>query len=207
MDIRYWLRNFLIVGALLGVITLINSVRPFAASESGIFEVGSIVVLAAMLLAWGALALRPLTVAHVQSNALHAFAAVFAAVSFAGIGRETTWGAVYGVSRTTELMLTNISIVIFAAMLLYGLALWVMCTSGRLASARVFFRSRSWGWIAFGLVVFVFADLFEKHLIPVANSGLYEEVLELIAYGSVLLGAMEATRRQKLSPDAAGAAK
>ncbi|WP_039003642.1 hypothetical protein [Falsihalocynthiibacter arcticus] len=163
---------------------------PLNTSEDGFIEEAELFVIIGMVLAWAIAAVKAAR-SHDEFRAgIMAVSLAFTAVSFAGVGRETTWGAIYGLDPATVNVLMMTSAIIVILLLAGAFTLIVTHLKVSKAFLRRFITSRPMGWILCGLILFAIGAAFEENFLKVEPHQLFEEVFEFLAYLCIIFSAV-----------------
>ncbi|MEY8097855.1 hypothetical protein AB9F29_10545 [Falsihalocynthiibacter sp. S25ZX9] len=198
----YWLRVAFAMGMAVVVVGVANQIFPLNTSEDGFIEAAELIVIIGMVLAWAIAAVKAER-SHVEFRAgIVAICLTFTAVSFAGVGRETTWGAIYGLAPATVNFFMMTSAVIVILLFVTAVTLVVTHFEDTKTSLRNLITSRPMGWISCGLILFAIGAAFEENLFGVEPHELFEEVFELLAYLSVIFAAVSLISTLGTNPSA-----
>ncbi|MEH6835862.1 MULTISPECIES: hypothetical protein [Falsihalocynthiibacter] len=172
------------------VVGVANQIFPLNTSEDGFIEAAELIVIIGMVLAWAIAAVKA-ALSHVEFRAgIVAICLTFTAVSFAGVGRETTWGAIYGLDPATVNVLMMASAIIVILLLAGAFTLIVTHLKVSKAFLRNFITSRPMGWILCGFILFAIGAAFEENFLKVEPHQLFEEVFEFLAYFCIIFSAV-----------------
>ncbi|MDT8854260.1 hypothetical protein RNZ50_04245 [Paracoccaceae bacterium Fryx2] len=157
--------------------------------EDGPVEVLGAVALAVAAVAWLMMSLRSARVRPDHAATYLSFGLVVAAGALAGFCRELSWGGIFGWSVDSVAQAKVLSAWVVGALVLVALVTWVKREGDKTAGLRAVFGA-DFRLILLALGIFAMATLAEKHLLPVPNAQLLEEVLELLAYGTLAAAAL-----------------
>jgi hypothetical protein len=139
--------------------------------ELGTFELAQVLVLAACVVLWLARGTFTLSLNVLIATIMLLFA-----------GREISWARVYGagpsVVDTIKLAHAVLLIVTLAALTV----VWLRREGRKAKLFRAAFWTRSAAWLALGLCLMLFGDVFEKQIFDLKSNLFWEEWIELAGY-------------------------
>ncbi len=188
--LKFWIHSGLVVGLVVLLVALVNKINPINTAENSFIETLELVVMFGVLVVWMMAAVAAMRSGLSDRAGTAAASIGVAAVAFGGLGREVTWGRVYGLNEQWVDALTLVSAVIVLAALAASVLLFTFVLRQRLAFVWRVLKSHATGWILFAIVLFAVGMAFEDNLFGIEPHVLYEEVFETLSYACLLVAGL-----------------
>ena len=117
------------------------------------------------------------------------WALFFSVLPYFGVGRELSYGGVFGLSESIEDMIKAVMIIIGLLFWIIAAWLWLFRIENRFQKLRALLTSSAMLWLVAFIILFVIGERFEKGQLGFPKSQTLEEIAEFVAFSFILRAA------------------